>query len=103
MMTCPSITTGSSITASKWSPEFADALEMEFCKRIPIGVPAGIVIAGTSGFTPSADSAREENGAADPEFGSGVAACGFEDTMPHPARRARAEREINKCLKVRFK
>src|SRR3954469_23745752 len=89
--TCPSITTGSSITASKWSPEFADALEMEFCKRTPIAVPAGIVIAGTSGFPPLVGSTREENGA-ELAFGSGVAACGFEDTMPHPDRNNRADK-----------
>src|SRR5213078_3657334 len=105
MMTCPSITTGSSITASKWSPEFAEALEMEFCKRIPIGVPAGTVIAGTSGFTPRVDAPREENGAEESAFelASGAAACGFDATEPQPAKRTRAENGAKMYLKDRVK
>lgn len=82
------------MTASKWSPGFAEALEIEFCKRTPMGVPAGIVIAGTSGFRPKDDATREENGAELSGFEdeSVFAACGFGDTTPHPLKSKRAER-----------
>src|SRR3954454_15001003 len=83
----------SSMTASKWSPEFADALEIEFCKRTPMGVPAGMVIAGISGFRPKLDATRDENGAAASglEVESVLAACGFGETIPHPLKNNRPE------------
>ena len=92
------------MTASKWSPAFAEALEMEFCKRTPMGVPAGTVIAGTSGFSPKVDATREENGAAlsELEFGSGFAACGFGATIPHPLNSNRAERTRSMDLLENF-
>src|SRR5690242_3014405 len=75
---------------------------MEFCKRMPIGVPAGMVIAGTGGFIPKPDATRDANGAEESEFGSGAAACGFDDTTLHPVKRPNADNDISKNLKERL-